>query len=455
MRFRTKIALSVTCLLAVLFGIGGSIWIAASFHTSFNRQKADASDAVNLTVDMVQTLGEYSGWEDEDGLQPHLQQNVYQLWEQGIMSSFLSLSVSVGGVTLFHLGDTVDPNSPQGQECLFLEQTLAVNDMDYRFSFVYDISSVYETRQIQFQVYVLVYLGLILVCAVLSYTIAWFLTRPLKRLAKASREIASGNLSCRSRVTSRDEIGRLSREFDAMADQVEQSVEQLKQSMEQQERFMGSFTHELKTPMTSIIGYADLLRSHDLTPEEQAEAAEYIFSEAKRLERMSMTLLDLFVTGKQSVPLRSCEPGVLVEDYVRRLAPVYAQQGIDLNCEVQPGSCLLEPDLFVTLTANLIDNARKALPSRGGRILVILEMTEDGCRLIVQDNGRGIPQDSLKHLTEAFYRVDKSRSRAQGGSGLGLALCENIVKLHGGELYFQSKQNQGTDVVAQFRGGRT
>ncbi len=85
MRFRTKIALSMTCLLAVLFGIGGSIWIAASFQTSLNRQKDDASAAVNLVVDMVQTLGEYSGWEDGRSLQ----QNVYQLWEQGVMSSFL------------------------------------------------------------------------------------------------------------------------------------------------------------------------------------------------------------------------------------------------------------------------------------------------------------------------------------------------------------------------------
>ena len=450
MRFRTKIALSMTCLLAVLFGIGGSIWIAASFQTSLNRQKDDASAAVNLVVDMVQTLGEYSGWEDGRSLQ----QNVYQLWEQGVMSSFLSLSVSVSNVTLFHLGNTVEPSSPQGAECLFLEQTLTVNEMDYRFSFVYDISSVYETRQTQFQVYIVVYLGLILVCGGLSYTIAWFLTRPLKKLSNASREIASGNLSCRSRVATQDEIGRLSREFDAMADQVEQSVDQLKQSMEQQERFMGSFTHELKTPMTSIIGYADLLRSHDLTQQEQSEAAEYIFSEAKRLERMSLTLLDLFVTGKESVPLKPCEPGAMVEEYIRNLAPVYAQQGIELSCQVQAGSCLLEPDLFITLTANLIDNARKALPKSRGRILVTLDMTEQGCRLMVQDNGRGIPQDSLKHLTEAFYRVDKSRSRAQGGSGLGLALCENIVKLHRGELRFQSKPGQGTDVVAEFRGGR-
>ena len=201
MRFRTKIALSMTCLLAVLFGIGGSIWISASFQASLDRQKADATTSVNLVVDMVQTLCEYqsNGWNDIDALR----QNVNQLWNQGLITRDLVLTISVSNVDLFHLGETVEPDSSQGKECLFLEQTYTMSDVDYTFSFVYDISSVYETRRIQFQVYLVVYLGLILVCGVLSYTIAWFLTRPLKKLTKASREIASGNLSCRSQVTSR------------------------------------------------------------------------------------------------------------------------------------------------------------------------------------------------------------------------------------------------------------
>lgn len=115
--------------------------------------------------------------------------------------------------------------------------------------------------------------------------------------------------------------------------------------------------------------------------------------------------------------------------------------------------CLLEPDLFRSLLLNLVDNSRKAL-EKGGRITLTCTMTETGCRLTVEDNGRGMPPEVLAHLTEAFYRVDKSRARAQGGAGLGLALCERIAVLHSGAIHFASTPGQGTTVTVSLEGGR-
>ena len=163
--------------------------------------------------------------------------------------------------------------------------------------------------------------------------------------------------------------------------------------------------------MTSILGYADLLRRGTLSPEEQASAADYIFSEGKRLERLSLKLLDLYLAQHQ------------------------------------------QPALFRSLLLNLVDNSRKAL-EKGGRIALTCTMTETGCRLTVEDNGRGMPPEVLAHLTEAFYRVDKSRARAQGGAGLGLALCERIAVLHGGAIHFASTPGQGTTVTVSLEGGR-
>ena len=114
---------------------------------------------------------------------------------------------------------------------------------------------------------------------------------------------------------------------------------------------------------------------------------------------------------------------------------------------------MLDPDLFRSLVLNLVDNAGKALGSRG-HIRVTVRMTGEGCRLCVEDDGPGIPGEARKHLTEAFYRVDKSRSRKQGGAGLGLTLCEKIVKLHNGELSFESEEGRGTKVTAELKGGR-
>ena len=113
---------------------------------------------------------------------------------------------------------------------------------------------------------------------------------------------------------------------------------------------------------------------------------------------------------------------------------------------------MLEPDLVKSLVLNLTDNARKALEG-GGAILIESIMLPGGCMIRVTDNGRGIPQEDLSKIKEAFYRVDKSRDRAQGGAGLGLPLCQEIVELHNGKLYFESVLGKGTRVTAELYGG--
>ena len=281
---------------------------------------------------------------------------------------------------------------------------------------------------------------------------AYFLTRPLSQLSKAARRLANGKLSVRVRPRGHDEMGQLGRDFNDMADQLEANVKDLTNAMERQEQFMGSFAHELKTPMTSIIGYADLLRSDALSHDEAMDAANYIFSEGKRLEALSLKLLDLLVMDNQSVQMSRVEPAQLISGLVRHLQPVYAEKGIRLQCKCLPGACYLEGDLVKSLLTNLLDNARKAMDEDGGNIFVISDWFDGACRIRVLDNGRGIPQDKLEHVTEAFYRVDKSRSRKQGGAGLGLTLCSRIVQLHNGDIRFDSRENNGTCVTVLLRG---
>ena len=216
---------------------------------------------------------------------------------------------------------------------------------------------------------------------------------------------------------------------------------------------MGMFAHELKTPMTAIIGYADMLRGGTLDAGEQAEAANYIVSEGKRLENLSRKLLNLLVAGSREPALVPVSPARLVAEVAEHWRPGREKQGITLELDCQEGTCLLDPDLARSLVGNLLDNAGKALDG-GGEILCRTRMLEDGVVLEVRDNGRGIPPEALRHLTEAFYRVDKSRARASGGVGLGLTLCDEIVRLHSGTLEFESREGQGTCVRAVLRRGR-
>jgi len=252
-------------------------------------------------------------------------------------------------------------------------------------------------------------------------------------------------------VASRDELGDLARDFSKMAEKLQENVGAIREEAQRREQFMASFAHELKTPMTSVIGYADLIRTDALDRRETMEAANYIFSEGKRLESLSLKLLELIMAREEQVSLVPTDMERLVAATVNRLRPVYREQGVDIKCRTAPGSWRVDGDLISSLLINLADNARKAMEG-SGNIYIVLDWPENACRLRVLDNGRGMPPEVLGRLTEAFYRVDKSRSRAQGGVGLGLALCDKIARLHNGKIEFDSRVDNGTCVTVTLGG---
>ena len=135
----------------------------------------------------------------------------------------------------------------------------------------------------------------------------------------------------------------------------------------------------------------------------------------------------------------------------RSLAPVLRGKQIRLSCRAERGKVRLEPDLVKSLRYNLIDNAAKAV-EQDGIVAVRASLIPGGCQIQVLDNGRGMEQEELTKITEAFYRVDKARSRKQGGAGLGLALCKEIVELHHGSIQFISAPGVGTRVTVMLYG---
>jgi sensor histidine kinase len=466
MKFRLKITLSMLCLLAVLFSVGGSALISISFQNAMNQEMAAARDRHQMLLSVLTAAGNSGVQQDA-----HTVSHVLRRFSASGAPAWSAVRLSSDTDALYQDGDASSELNQfteqiDTQHSLISYFTDAEGTPYLQFSCAftsdgdilyldtaYDLSNVYESRDRQQSTYQTILLGMLAVCALASYSISWMLTRPLNRLSRASRQIASGNLSYRSRLRTRDEIGALSADFDSMAKQIEKNVSDLNAAMERQEQFMSSFAHELKTPMTSIIGYADLLRAGNLTKAEQVEAAGYIFSEGKRLESLSLKLLDIFVSGRRELDPSPVSPLHAAQELADRLRPVYKWAGVDIRCGGEDGICLLNVDLLRSLLVNLAENARKAMP-KGGIIEIYVTLLPDGCKICVTDNGSGIPEEALAHLTEAFYRVDKARSRAQGGAGLGLTLCAKIVELHGGTLRFASKLGVGTRVTAELRGGR-
>lgn len=317
-----------------------------------------------------------------------------------------------------------------------------------------EVSGLFQDRSEQYRSFFTLVLALTGAVGALSLAVAAMLLRPLGRLSAATRRMAEGELDQRVAVRGDDEIALLSADFNVMSHRIQRQVQELRDAARRQEDFIGSFAHEIKTPLTSMIGYADLLRSRPATEEQVRQSAGYIFSEGRRLEALSRKLLDLVVLDRQDFPLRPVPLDVFLGWVAGAMAPALEQAGVRLTVRAQPVPALMEPDLMETVCLNLLDNARKAM--EGGGDLLLEGLSEEGRPVIrVTDSGKGIPAEELERVTEAFYMVDKSRSRAQGGAGLGLALCRRIVDLHGGTLELESTPGQGTRVTVRLKGGKT
>lgn len=464
MKYRLKIAICVVSFLSFAFGIGGSMLISASFSNNLEQEKKTAVNAYQAMLNMLSVVNSVSSQAYYGNVADVLEQ-----LEQNGGGSWAGLRLSVDDNVIYESDSgaenirTVTPLEEMDQYQL---QIFQANDNNYLqisgaleagekvlyLDGLYDITSIYRSREDQVRIYRYVFLVIIVLGGIISWIMAYFLTKPMQELSHTARQISGGDLSGRVQIHSRDEIGLLAEDFNHMADELEDYIGQLKDAMVRQEEFMGSFAHELKTPMTAIIGYADLMRSQQLSENQRREAANYIFSEGKRLENLSLKLLDLLVVKNDALEFVMCRPDKLVKDVEQLMRPALKEKNITLQRECEAGSCLLEPALIMSLLINLVDNARKAM-DHGGVITVSVKMTENGCCFMVEDQGSGIPEEELEKITDAFYRVDKSRARSMGGVGLGLALCKEIVAAHNGSISFARVEPTGTRVTVFLKGG--
>ena len=466
MKFRLKVTMAMISLVSVLFGIGITVFLWLSFGNSLEREKDAAAKSFNTVINTVTMFNQLSVWTSTEEIANDFKkiaeknelfydmrlrkddETIYQ--KKAKENNFLTDLTSSAGTDRVVYEMTENSDKEYIQFC----SEISVGPYTLYIDAVYDVSRLYAERKEQLNIYALIF-TVVLVCgSILSYVLSYILTQNISRLRKTAAAISQGDYSVRCHLKSSDEIGDLSKEFNHMTDSLVEKMDEQAMALERQNQFIGNFTHELKTPMTSIIGYADLIRSGRLEGEDMQDAANYIFSEGKRLERLSIKMLDLVVAGKDNTELSLLSPALFIENIVNHSRPLCEESGISIETTLEEGKCRLEPDYFSSLVINLIENARRAM-AEGGQIHISLSMTSEGCILVVSDNGCGIPEDKLMHIKEAFYRVDKARSRSFGGAGLGLTLCDAIAKMHNGNLEIESREGEGTSVKAELKGGRT
>ena len=289
-----------------------------------------------------------------------------------------------------------------------------------------------------------------LLLAFILYFVLYKLTSPLAKLKTATESIAAGDYSVRADENRKDEFGDLGRSFNAMVDTVNAQMDGLKLNAAQKQRLVDNLAHELRTPLTSIYGYAEYLRRTKTNEDEKINCAISIMAESQRLKSISEKLLDTAYIREHELSSAAVPLAPLFKDAALRYSKQAKVRGVDIKTECGDISVRGDETLLSLLFGNLLENAVKACEN-GGQVL--LSASDDGecVKAVVSDDGKGMTEEQLKHITEPFYRTDRSRSRADGGAGLGLALCRTIAESHGAKLEFSSEPGKGTQVFLIFK----
>lgn len=268
--------------------------------------------------------------------------------------------------------------------------------------------------------------------------------RPIDDLKNAAEELAAGEYRKRISVKGTGELVALADEFNRMAEAVEQRADELTERSERQQAFINDLSHELKTPITSILLNSETLLSRRVPESEQTRTLARIYEQGKWMERLSQKLMTLVLlqTEIDTAPHPLSE---LVEAAANLTEDSLRAQGIALLWEADDSAANMDFELMCSAVVNLVENARKA--SEAG---TTVRLTAKNGVVSVRDEGRGIPASELSRITEPFYMVDRSRSKKKGGAGLGLALVKRIAEAHHASLSIESKVGEGTAVSIAF-----
>lgn len=472
MKFFWKIFFTTLFISVICVTLSGYILINSNFHSQLDSEVKTAQDYgeivfyslagefKDLKVDSALTPAEY-----ESIIAPQIVQSINvdgmnQKITFGVMDTeqntiFSSLPVTLNKSILSSLDDATAGWVIQKTENRIYVQAVRpavyLNHIFY-IETIRDVTQVFANQKAQYKMMIEIILAMIAFAGILTFVISKWLLRPIVSLTEITKTISDGNLSVRAKQRGQDEITLLSENFNHMADCLEEKICELKEEANRKELFVGAFSHELKTPLTSIIGYSDLLRQKEMSAEQRHICAEYIFSEGRRLETLSMRLLDLIVLKRHSFFPQPTEITSVIDKVAKLILPQLDAANISLSRDIEPALLPMEEALMETVFMNLIDNARKAI-EKDGKILLTGQKWPGEYILTIQDSGKGMEKQELSKITEAFYMVDKSRARKQGGAGLGLTICKEILMLHGFDIQFDSTVNIGTTVTITIREG--
>ncbi len=456
MKFSSKLLFCTMIVMAIALGFSGFYFVDSVFEISLERETGQALDENSILCFAFETAA-LNVPAKYDVLQDSTVEQLASKLESSGQNASRMLRISNEEKQALYASDGFEMDdallsqtdaSTKAYSTIYLNghyyvQTAStVNALDrvLYLETLRDVTVVFDERAMGFRVYRQVTVVMLLLGMAAMHLISFLLTKPIRHLTRATKKMAAGDYAYRARKVSNDELGQLTLDFNHMAEALEENINKLEDEIQAKEDFVGAFAHELKTPLTAIIGYADMLRSRKLDEEKSFLSANYIYTEGKRLEAMSIRLLDIMVTRHGQAQFQEVQAESLFQ-YLQ--AMFRTNEDMKFVYTFEEGIVWAESNLIITVLINLMDNAVKA--SEPGSTIEVKGMAkEKGYLFQVKDYGMGIAEEEIQKITKAFYMVDKSRARERNGAGLGLALCAEILSLHHSSLSIESKLGEGT-----------
>jgi len=340
----------------------------------------------------------------------------------------------------------------QSQTYLITGSSLTLENDPYLVITLLDITELYSQYHNQFLIVILLSFGFAGALSIILFFITVHLLKPLKQLNETILLIAQGHYDLRLKETGSIEFIELSSNVNTMAQSIEEKTLKLEQLAESRQQFINHFAHEMKTPLTSILGFADIMRiKKSVDDEERQEYAHIIMEEAKRLKVLSAKLLELATTKEMLIEHENVSVIELFHDIHLTIQPILQKKNLTLDIQALDIEIAIDKQFMKSFLYNLLDNAIKASYEQGKIELKCYRKDHD-LVIEVSDHGIGMSEETVKNAMEPFYMEDKSRSRKSGGVGLGLTLCYEIAKVHQAQFYIESEQGKGTSAYLIWKG---
>ena len=340
---------------------------------------------------------------------------------------------------------------------------ISVNYLNESSKLVYvrDITSVYNDRQQMILLSAIMGGVMFLLLLFISIMLSKSITKPLIKLAEGAKDIEEGKYDICLEET-KGEVGSLATSFNRMSRKISEREQELENNLNNREQFIGNIAHEMNTPLTAIQGYAQMLQRTNISEETRLKSLETIQRETKRIRDMHLKLRTLSLLKSDEIEKKNVDLCAVYESVTEDIHWLLEEKDIELVLKKEKDSCVVKGDatLIFMVISNLLRNAINYSDSRTTIWVEIgreireekdgIEASQSIYYISVQDQGIGIPDDKLLRIFEPFYRIDKSRSRKTGGSGLGLSICKEIMDVLKGRILIESMVGVGTKVIVQF-----